>query len=172
MCISFYRLCHCRHGIGHFLGVHEGPQRIAASYSEYEEGLADGMFVSDEPGYYQPGSFGIRIENDMEVIYANKSSYDSKQFLRFQTITYVPYEPSLIDTSLLTEAHIDAINEYHREVLQFLEPLLRDDEPALQALRSRAISFSKSDNIPGSTTAIKISPIFFIFTYILIMLLL
>ena len=132
------------------------------------------MFVSDEPGYYQPGDFGIRIENDMEVIYANKSSYDNKQFLRFQTITFVPYEPSLIDVNLLTKAHIDTINEYHQKVLQLLEPLLRDDEQALQALRSRTIYLSKSDISTGTnhTSITKSSSIFFIFTYILIMLLL
>ena len=126
-----------RHGIGHFLGVHEGPQRIAFSYNQYEEGLVDGMFLSDEPGFYKPNDFGIRIENDMEVVFANQSTYDSTQFLRFNTITFVPYERSLIDVSLLTQGQINAINQYHENVARILEPLLSADESALNALRSR-----------------------------------
>ena len=126
-----------RHGIGHFLSVHEGPQRIGPGYSQYEEPLADGMFLSDEPGFYKAGDFGIRIENDMEVVLTNRSTYDSTQFLRFNTITIVPYERSLIDVSLLSEAHFNAINAYHAKVADLLEPLLIDDKAALSALRSR-----------------------------------
>jgi Xaa-Pro aminopeptidase len=125
------------HGIGHFLSVHEGPQRIGARYSEYEEPLADGMFLSDEPGFYKAGDFGIRIENDMEVVMTNKSIYDNTQFLRFNTITFVPYERSLIDVSLLTTEHYNAINQYHAKVAEILEPLLKNDQAALKALRSR-----------------------------------
>jgi Xaa-Pro aminopeptidase len=125
------------HGIGHFLSVHEGPQRIGSRYSEYEESLADGMFLSDEPGFYKAGDFGIRIENDMEVVMANKSIYDNTQFLRFNTITFVPYERSLIDVSLLTTEHYNAINQYHAKVAEILEPLLKNDQAALKALRSR-----------------------------------
>lgn len=83
------------------MSVHEGPQRIGFPYSQYEEPLADGMFLSDEPGFYKPNDFGIRIENDMEVIMANQSIYDRTQFLRFNTITFVPYERSLIDHRML-----------------------------------------------------------------------
>ena len=126
-----------RHGIGYFLSVHEGPQRIGPAYNAYEEALTDGAFLSDEPGYYKADDFGIRIENDMEVVMANKSAYDNTQFLRFDTITVVPYESSLIDTSLLTTAQISTINQYHAKVKQMLEPLLAGDEYALRALRSR-----------------------------------
>jgi Xaa-Pro aminopeptidase len=136
------------HGIGHFLSVHEGPQRIGSRYSEYEESLADGMFLSDEPGFYKAGDFGIRIENDMEVVMANKSIYDNTQFLRFNTITFVPYERSLIDVSLLTTAHYNAINQYHAKVAEILEPLLKNDQAALKALRSRT---AKLDPQPATT---------------------
>ena len=132
------------------MSVHEGPQRIASGYNQYEEALADGMFLSDEPGFYKPDDFGIRIENDMEVVLANKSSYDSTQFLRFNTITFVPYELSLIDVSLLTESHIDAINAYHKEVLERLEPLLVNDTGALNALQSRTTIITA----PSTTTVI------------------
>jgi len=137
------------------LGVHEGPQRIAFSYNEYEEGLADGMFISDEPGFYKPGDFGIRIENDMEVVLANRSTYDNAQFLRFNTITFVPYERSLIDVSLLTNAQINAINQYHQKVAQILEPLLIGDASALNALRSRTayLNSTSSTTIPSQPTS-------------------
>lgn len=125
------------HGIGHFLSVHEGPQRIGSVYSPYEEPLADGMFISDEPGFYKANDFGIRIEDDLEVIYTNRSTYDDVQFLRFETITLVPYERSLIDVELLSEAHHKAIDQYHAKVAKTLEPLLKDDAAALNALRSR-----------------------------------
>jgi len=95
------------------------------------------MFLSDEPGFYKPGDFGIRIENDMEVVLANRSTYDNAQFLRFNTITFVPYERSLIDVTLLTNTQINAINQYHETVAKILEPLLVGDESALTALRSR-----------------------------------
>jgi Xaa-Pro aminopeptidase len=124
------------------------------------------MFLSDEPGFYKPGDFGIRIENDMEVVLANRSTYDTTQYLRFNTITFVPYERSLIDVSLLTKAHIDAINQYHEKVAQLLEPLLVGDEPALKALRSR----TESLNSESSTTSIMSSPVLMTFIFVFNML--
>ena len=126
--------------------MHEGPQRIGPAYNQYEEGLADGVFLSDEPGYYKAGDFGIRIENDMETVLAGKSAYDTTQFLRFDTITLVPYERSLIDPSLLSKAHVEAIDQYHKKVFEKLEPFLRDDEPALNALRSRTAGLNSITN--------------------------
>jgi Xaa-Pro aminopeptidase len=157
-----------RHGIGHFLGVHEGPQRIASAYGQYEEALADGMFLSDEPGFYKAGDFGIRIEDDMEVVLANISIYNNAQFLRFNTITLVPYERSLIDVNLLATAHINAIDQYHAKVKQILEPYLKDDESALKALQSRTKPLDPQ--LPNKTCVIMSSPILIIFVYILIML--
>lgn len=125
------------HGIGHFLSVHENPHSIAQQYSQYEEPLVDGVFISNEPGFYKPGDFGVRIEDDLEVVLANKSIYDKRQFLRFNTITLVPYETSLIDIKLLNKAQLKAINQYHAKVAKILEPLLNNDEAALKSLRSR-----------------------------------
>lgn len=139
------------------MGVHEGPQRIAFGYSEYEEALADGMFLSDEPGYYKPGDFGIRIENDMEVVLANISAYDNTQFLRFNTITLVPYERSLIDVNLLTNTQIDAINQYHQAVSDALEPLLVGEVLALNALRSRTQPLAYVTSTTSSTTSSTVS---------------
>jgi Xaa-Pro aminopeptidase len=107
------------------------------------------MFLSDEPGFYKAGDFGIRIENDMEVVLTNRSAHDNIQFLRFDTITLVPYERSLIDTSLLTLAHYKAIEDYHAKVAAILEPLLQGDRAALNALRSRTAKL----NSPVETTS-------------------
>lgn len=159
-----------RHGIGHYLSVHEGPERIATSYSQYEEPLADGMFLSVEPGFYKAGDFGIRIENDMEVIMGNKSIYDDTQFLSFNTITLIPYERSLIDISLLTLAQHNAIDEYHARIAQILEPLLVDDKAALNALHSRTAKLNPNPSPPPpfSTGFINLSsPFLMIFIFIL-----
>jgi Xaa-Pro aminopeptidase len=126
------------------------------------------MFLSDEPGFYKPGEFGIRIENDMEVVLTNQSTYDSAQFLRFNTITFVPYERSLIDVSLLTNTQIDAINQYHENVARNLEPLLVNDESALIALRSRTAPLNLVRN---KTLIIMSSPILITFIFFIIMLL-
>ncbi len=139
------------------MGVHEGPQRIGSHYSQYEEPLVDGMFLSDEPGFYKPDDFGIRIENDMEVIMTNESVYDGTQFLKFNTITFVPYERSLIDISLLTVAQYNAINQYHAKVAEILEPLLKDDQAALNALRSRTARLDPQPNTTKSLNKALIS---------------
>jgi Xaa-Pro aminopeptidase len=125
------------HGIGHYLRVNEGPQAIRFQYNQYEEPLADGMFVSNEPGFYKPDDFGIRIENDVEVIIVNESTYGNTQFLRFDTITFLPYERSLIDFNLLTRDQLNDIDQYHAKVVNLLKPLLKGDEAALRALESR-----------------------------------
>jgi Xaa-Pro aminopeptidase len=140
----------CSHGIGHYLRVNEGPQGIRLQYDQYEEPLADGMFVSDEPSFYKLDDFGIRIENDVEVIMANKSTYDDTQFLRFDTITFLPYERSLIDVSLLTHAQLNAIDQYHAKVVNLLQPLLKDDESALCALQSRTAKLNNAITIISS----------------------
>jgi hypothetical protein len=93
----------------------------------------------------------------MEVVLANKSAYDNKQFLRFNTITLVPYERSLIDNSLLTTAQINTIDQYHAKVAEVLEPLLVSDESALKALRSRTANLNSISSTPGSSTQSVIS---------------
>jgi Xaa-Pro aminopeptidase len=130
------------------------------------------MFLSDEPGFYKPDDFGIRIENDMEVIMTNKSNYDNTRFLCFNTITFIPYERSLIDVSLLTSAQYNAINQYHAKVADILEPLLKDDEAALKALRSRTKKLDPQ-LVPTISTLLNkgfislSSPILIIFIFIL-----
>jgi len=104
------------HGVGAFLSVHEGPQRIAKSGPQQE--LLAGMVVSNEPGYYQEDCFGIRCENLVIVIEREDG------WLAFETITLAPFDTRLVDTSIMSQAEIDWLNDYHCQVHQKLSPLL------------------------------------------------
>jgi Xaa-Pro aminopeptidase len=99
------------HGIGSYLNVHEGPIGIGpVKINDIK--LAEGMLISNEPGYYKNGEYGIRIENDILVI----QHPEHKDSLTFENITTVPYCRRLIDTSLLNKEEINQINKYHQKV--------------------------------------------------------
>ncbi|MBM3579437.1 MAG: aminopeptidase P family protein [Alphaproteobacteria bacterium] len=98
------------HGVGSFLSVHEGPCGI--SKRAHQE-LLPGMILSNEPGFYKEGEYGIRIENLMLVEEVNK-----KGFLQFKTLTLAPLDPELINFSLLTAAEKKWLSDYHQEILQ------------------------------------------------------
>ncbi|NNL18541.1 MAG: aminopeptidase P family protein, partial [Boseongicola sp.] len=106
------------HGVGVFLSVHEGPQRISRIS---EVPLEPGMILSNEPGYYREGSFGIRIENLIVVREAAKLG-DNRDQLDFETITYAPIDLRLVDTELLSKSEREWLNDYHRAVLEKLGP--------------------------------------------------
>lgn len=116
------------HGVGYFLNVHEGPQRIAMKElgEPSIQVLEPGMITSDEPGLYLTGKYGIRIENLMVCLEAAKNEYG--QFLRFETLTMVPYEPDAIDVSLLTEKERRLLNTYHEAVYEKISPFLPEEE--------------------------------------------
>uniref|UniRef100_A0A8C2PPR3 Xaa-Pro aminopeptidase 1 n=1 Tax=Cyprinus carpio TaxID=7962 RepID=A0A8C2PPR3_CYPCA len=103
------------HGVGCFLNVHEGPCGI--SYKTFaDEPLEAGMIVSDEPGYYEDGSFGIRIENVVLVIPAKtKYNYRNRGSLTFEPLTLVPIQLKMINTDLLTQKERDWVNDYHKK---------------------------------------------------------
>ncbi|WP_339749023.1 aminopeptidase P family protein [Neisseria gonorrhoeae] len=113
------------HGVGYFLNVHEGPQRIAfAAPATPETAMKKGMVTSIEPGLYRPGKWGIRIEN----LAANQAVADPQEtefgsFLCFETLTLCPIDTRLMDTALMTDGEIDWVNRYHAEVCRRLEPL-------------------------------------------------
>ena len=107
------------HGVGSFLGVHEGPQRIAKSANDVA--LKPGMIVSNEPGYYKTGAFGIRLENLVVVKREEMSQDSNRSFLGFDTLTVVPFDRRLIDVDLLSRQERDWINTYHARVRQCLE---------------------------------------------------
>ncbi len=98
------------HGIGSFLGVHEGPQRIAKSQNQKDCFLSPGMILSNEPGYYKEGEYGIRIEN--LIICCSKS----KDSLYFDTISWAPIDIDLIEMSLISKSEKVWLNEYHDKV--------------------------------------------------------
>lgn len=105
------------HGIGSYLSVHEGPQGISRRATTPFE---VGMIVSNEPGYYREGAFGIRIENLITVVQA-PAGIDNRDMLAFETLTQVPFDRRLIDASLLSIAERDWIDGYHRDTRALLE---------------------------------------------------
>ena len=100
------------HGVGACLNVHEGPQRISPAGTTR---LRPGMILSNEPGCYRPGEFGIRIEN-LVVVRKDGKSQNERERLCFETLTFVPFDRRLIDTELLGPWERDWIDEYHAEV--------------------------------------------------------
>ncbi|GAA93903.1 uncharacterized protein L969DRAFT_84646 [Mixia osmundae IAM 14324] len=118
------------HGVGHALNVHEGPAGIGTRLAYNETALKAGMVLSNEPGFYKDGSFGIRIEN-LVIVKDVKARYNfgNKGSLGFERITMCPIQTSLIDKSLLTPQEVQWVNEYHKEVLEKLSPLLKDSDP-------------------------------------------
>lgn len=117
------------HGVGAYLSVHEGPQRIAAP--NYPGGgptepLRAGMILSNEPGYYKAGDYGIRIEN-LILIEPRDIAGADRPMLGFRTLTFVPIERDLIDPTLLTPAELEWLNAYHAEVLAKVGTTLDDE---------------------------------------------
>ncbi len=109
------------HGVGTYLCVHEGPQRLS-KISDVP--LMPGMILSNEPGYYREGAFGIRIENLVVVEHApSLEGGDShRDMLQFRTLTYAPIDRRLIVTDLLTADERDWLNTYHQECFDHLSP--------------------------------------------------
>ncbi|MEL6286952.1 MAG: aminopeptidase family protein P, partial [Pseudomonadota bacterium] len=113
------------HGVGVYLGVHEGPQRIAKAWNAIP--LQPGMIVSNEPGYYREGAYGIRIEN-LQVVTPEADIPGGEQpMLGFETLTFAPLARNLIETSLLSDAERDWVDQYHDAVLAMIGPGLPDD---------------------------------------------
>lgn len=112
------------HGVGHFLSVHEGPQRIgkpAGGQAGTEEPLVAGMVLSNEPGYYKPGHFGIRIEN-LVIVVERRIDGAETPMLGFETITFAPIDRNLIDVAMLSDQQRGWLDAYHAQVLDRLSP--------------------------------------------------
>jgi Xaa-Pro aminopeptidase len=121
------------HGVGCYLSVHEGPHSISKRPSDVA--LRPGMIVSNEPGYYKPGAYGIRIENLVAVVALNPQPDGAeRQTLGFITLTVVPYERRLIDVGLLTPEERTFIDDYHARVREVLLP--RVDASVARYLRA------------------------------------
>jgi len=115
------------HGVGHFLNVHEGPHSISHNRCK-GIALEPGMVVTNEPGYYKAGEYGIRIENIIYVVKDEELSSEQEEFYRFENMTLCPLDLKLIESSLLTIDQKTYLNNYHKEVYDKLEPLLNEEE--------------------------------------------
>jgi Xaa-Pro aminopeptidase len=120
------------HGVGSVLAVHEGPQRIAkpsGGQAGTGQELFAGMILSNEPGYYKPGAFGIRIENLVLVEEREIAGMEGK-YLGFETLTFVPLDRKLIEKALLTAEEIAWVDAYHAQVRALLAPRLSGEDLA------------------------------------------
>ena len=120
--------CGTGHGVGYILNVHEGPQNIRYRYIESasEAVLEEGMLVTDEPGVYIAGQYGIRTENVLLV--QREFENEDGQFMKFEMLTFVPIDLELIDIKCLDERTKDNLNEYHRQVYEKVGPYLSEEE--------------------------------------------
>jgi Xaa-Pro aminopeptidase len=114
------------HGVGSFLSVHEGPQRISppgSAQSGGDEPLQPGMILSNEPGYYKAGEYGIRIEN-LVLVVDREIAGAEKPMLGFETLTYAPIDRRLIRAEMLGPDELNWLNAYHAQVLAKIGPVL------------------------------------------------
>jgi len=127
------------HGVGHFLGCHEGPQNVRTDNNP--TALEIGHIISDEPGIYRTGKWGIRTENLITVVPAKqtKATTTEDEWLQFETLTLCFYDTSLIEMSLMTEDEIDWLNAYHVRVYKEVSPLLNDDEKKYLAYKCQSL---------------------------------
>lgn len=121
------------HGMGYLLYVHEGPGKIITEFAPpfpyaRQVPLDTGMLFSDEPGVYRPGRHGVRLENNLLV--QEDCVNEFGRFLKFETVTFCPFERSLILPELLTKEETDWINQYHKETYTRLSPYLNEEERA------------------------------------------
>ena len=124
------------HGVGSFLGVHEGPQSI--SKSPINVALKPGMIISNEPGFYENKKYGIRIEN---LVLVKKSSL--KNFYDFETLSLFPYEKDLINKNLLNVDQLNWINNYHQLVFKKLSPYLENEHKTWLLSKTKKIFMNK-----------------------------
>jgi len=126
--------CGTGHGVGFFLNVHEGPQSLRGTNNIK---LEKGMVITNEPGIYKEGKFGIRTENMMLVIEDEKTEFG--QFMKFEAITYCPIDLDGINIDMLSEMDKEWLNNYHKDVYTKLSPYLDEEEKAWLGRETREI---------------------------------
>ncbi len=131
--------CGTGHGVGHFLNVHEGPHGIRPKAKFQGEGCCfeAGMVVTDEPGIYLEGQYGIRLENELLCVEGNENEYG--QFLHFDVLTLAPIDLDGIDTTLLTYKEKKWLNDYHKLVYDKISPFMNEEEKEWLKEYTRAI---------------------------------
>lgn len=126
------------HGVGYLLNIHEGPSGFRWMYRSGETApLEAGMVITDEPGIYIEGSHGVRLENELLVTEDVTNEYGT--FMRFDTITYVPFDLDAISPSFMTKEEKNMLNDYHKKVFEVISPYLDDDEKDWLAHYTREI---------------------------------
>lgn len=131
------------HGIGSFLNVHEGPQRIGSRTTENEAPLEAGMMVTDEPGFYEDGSFGIRIENVLLVKpVVLENNFKNRGYLGFEPVTLFPIQTKLLLPSMLTTEEVEWINWYHGLCAEKVGAALREQG------RTSALNWLLKETVP------------------------
>ena len=127
--------CGTGHGVGFFLNVHEGPQGIRPNGNTVP--LEPGMILTNEPGVYKEGKFGIRIENIMVVV--EDETNDNGEFYRFDTISYCPIDLNGVKVELLNDDEKAWLNNYHKKVYDNLSPYLNEEEKEVLKMETREI---------------------------------
>lgn len=127
--------CGTGHGVGYFLNVHEGPQGI--SMKQNNTVLEKGMILTNEPGVYKEGRYGIRIENTLVVSEYSKTEFG--EFYKFENLTYCPIDIRLIDTSIMQKLELEQINNYHKNVYETLRAHLNEEEEEWLKSMTKAI---------------------------------
>ena len=114
------------HGVGAALNVHEGPHSISRVLNGAP--LVPGMVVSNEPGYYESGQYGIRLENLLVVVRrADLGEFGGRAFFGFERLTHIPLQKKLMDLSLLTASEVAWVDGYHQEVRERVGPLMQTE---------------------------------------------
>ena len=116
------------HGVGSYLSVHEGPQRIGKGVSSTP--IEAGMILSNEPGYYKENEYGIRIENLVLVRKCAENADFEREMLEFENLTWAPIDLNLVDASIMTAIEINWLNDYHATVSEKLMPIVDDKTKA------------------------------------------
>ncbi|WP_026884673.1 aminopeptidase P family protein [Clostridium akagii] len=116
--------CGTGHGVGFFLNVHEGPQRLSQVPNDIK--IEEGMILTNEPGIYKEGKHGVRTENMMIVVNDEKTEFG--QFMKFETITYCPIDLDGINKNMLTESELEWLYTYNKNVFTKLSPYLNHEE--------------------------------------------
>ncbi len=124
------------HGVGYFLNVHEGPNSIRFRGNDTTV-FEEGMITSNEPGYYEEGKYGIRLENLILCKKLCETEYG--QFMEFETLTFVPFDLDAIDVTMLNDKEKTLLNNYHNEVYKKISPYLEEEEKKWLGEATRSI---------------------------------
>jgi Xaa-Pro aminopeptidase len=126
------------HGVWHYLSVHEGPQRISKMGNTVA--LLPGMVISNEPGYYKTGAYGIRIENLQTVIPIDAPTGSEQELLGFEVLTLAPIDLALVDASILSADEISWLNDYHTRVRMEISPIVDTQTRAWIEMATQSIN--------------------------------